>query len=181
MKTRHIFFQIQPVLGDALNTDVVEVLDLTLVEKELLDSAFKQAKQHLDELREHAASRQVTADGKKLIVTVAPIPTEGSAVYSNLVTTLKQVLGPERYQLFNDVTGDSFDRSFESFGLNTVSYELSLEPISQPGSAPNYAFKQSFKAADGSGSSGWSNGTMDRSSLEKSFPVLAHFFTPDIK
>ena len=167
-----------PFSGDSFSHEVAILLGLTPTEFDHIDAAIQQTKQRLNDLALNAATAHVSADGKTLIVTVPPLPNEGDSLYANLLNTITQVLGPERFQLFNEITGDTFDSHFDRFGLNPVTYELTLQPADVVGGTPRYFYRRSYTDANGK-STGWSSATVSRSSLENSYPVLAHFFPSD--
>ena len=163
-------------MGDSFNRELVLLLGVTPAELEQLDVATKNTKKSLDDLAIHAASRRVSDDGKTLIVTVPSLSAESGALYTNLISTVKQVLGPERYQLFDDLSGEIFDRSFDQFGLNPLTYELTLKPVSTAGGVATYSFKRSYVDAANSGNFGWSSGTTSSAYPD---PFLMHFLPTD--
>lgn len=155
-------------------------LGLTPGEVEQLSSAYLQTKKNFDDLAIRSAAGKISADGKILVITVPSLTGESAPLYSNLLDTVKQVLGPDRYSLFNELAGDGFDRTFDRFGLNPVTYELTLEPEKIEGGFARYPLKTSYIDVSREGSRGWGTGTVTRADLQENNPVIAHFFTPDI-
>ena len=180
LRHRNIRFHMTAFEGDSLNSELAVMLGLTQEEFDHINAAVQQTKQQLADLAVHAATGRVTADGKTLIVSVPPLSTGSDSIYNNLLKTITQALGPERYQLFSELTEDGFERNFDCFGLNPVNYELTLQPTSTVGDVPFYAYKRSYTYVDGSMISGSDSGTVSRSDLEKIFPALARFLPPDL-
>jgi hypothetical protein len=179
LKRRHSLFQMSAFMGDSFNVELAVVLGLNSAEIEQIDMAVQQVKKRLDELEVHAATGQVSADGKTLTVSIPSLTNEGGALYADLLNKFSQVMGPERFQLFNEITGDSFDRNFDRFDLNAVTYELALDPTNTIGNKTLYSFKR-YTSDGADKSTSWSGGTLDRESLQKTYPALGHFFTPDL-
>jgi len=169
---------VHPFNADAFDPKLAALLDLSPAEVDQINGALRQTKQRLDELAIQTATSKVSPDGKLLTVMVSPLPAQGDALYANLLGTIKKVLGPDRFQLFDQIAGAGFDGAFDRYGLNPVTYELSLEPSDTQVGGPVYNYKRYFVGADGK-SSGWGSGVLSRSAIEATFPVLAHFLPAD--
>ena len=153
------------------------ILGLTPAEIEQINGALGRTKQALEEFKFRAAAAQPSTDGKTLVVTLPPLPGESSRVYTELLTTLKTVFGPERYQMFDELTGDRFEQAFGSFGLNADRFELTLQPANSNGVSV-YTFKRtSIYARDGSESTGEEKMTPE--GIKEHYPVLARFLPPE--
>ena len=176
IKRRGISLQVAPFnpVEIKLDLQLAILLGMTPSEYDRLNEALQQTKQHYDELAVHAAANHVGADGKTLEVTVPSLGADGDSLYTSLLNTFREVLGPERFQVFNAVAGEGFDTSFDRFGLDPVRYVLTLQPADQARNAPRYSVTRYVTDANGTSSS-WSSGTYTRSDLEKGYPVLAHF------
>jgi hypothetical protein len=97
------------------------------------------------------------------------------ATYDRLLGTLKSTLGPERYEVFNELSGEGFERSFDQFGLNNLRYELVLEPkLPFPGAPAHFEYKRHYLDAAGVGK-GWTGSIVSLDQIEKSDPILARF------
>ena len=157
------------------------ILGLTPGEIDQLNAALARTKRDLDDLALRNATAQTSADGKTLIVTVPSAPTESSRIYDELLAALSNVLGPERLQLFKEISGDGFDHSFDQFGLNPVRYELTLQPTTFPDGTQVYPYASAFLVAGATtGSiSGSEQSFLRADGIKKSHPVLAHFLPPD--
>jgi hypothetical protein len=174
LKNRRRLLNMPCFIGDSLDPELSITLTLTAAETEQIEAAARQTKRHLDDLAIGKATAQLTHDNKILIVVVPAMPIEGAACYASLLSTLAKVLGPERLKRFNEITGDGFDRNFNRFGLISITYELTLQPLTQ-GDKTVYFFKRSFLDPDSGNNS--SEGTSTREEIEQHDPVLAHFFT----
>lgn len=178
MKRRNSHLYVIPFVGDSLNLDLAVTLGLSPAEVDQINAAYRTARQRLSDQALKTATSRISADGTKLIVSIPPFPTEADSPYSDLLNKVTQVLGPERFQVFNEVAGEAFDRDSDRFGLNAVTYELGLQPVGTATSPPSYSLRHSSVAADVKESSS-ASGTFTRADIEKFFPVLTHFLPPD--
>jgi hypothetical protein len=153
--------------------DLALILGLTRSQIEQINSALGRTKQTLEELKFRAATAQHSADGKSLLVTLPPLTVENSRVYSELLTTMKTVLGPARYQVFNELTGDQFEQAFGSFGLNTDRFDLTLQPANTNG-VSMYTFKHTSIWASNSSES-INEEKMWPELIKTRYPILARF------
>lgn len=178
---RHLFLHVVPIdhLGGHLGLDpkLAVMLGLTPAEFDHLNAAIQKTERKFAELAIQKAVSHVSANGKTLTVAVPPLARAGDALYANLLNTFENVLGPQRFQLFNAVAGDSFDNSFGGFGVDPVTYVLTLQPTGNDGGTPRYSVTRSFTQT-GQNGVGWSRGSYSRKNLEENFPVLAHFLPP---
>ena len=173
--------QMSPFSADGLNIELALVLGLTKEETNRLNAAVAEAKRRLEDASLRAAKGQLSADGQTLVVSVPPLPEEGGAAYAQLLDVFRRTLGEERFRLFSELTGDQLDRSFDRFGLNPVTYELTLKSANQSGENPAYPFKRYFNDAATTGSTGWSGGAISRADIEKTYPVLARYLPPTVR
>lgn len=162
--------------GEAFSPDFGKALDLTPDEMTRLNDVVLDTKHELDAARLAHTTTHTSEDGKTLIVDVPTVDVSASrAAYDRLLETLKSTLGPERYEMFNELGGEDFERGFDQFGLNNVRYELVLQPVfPAAGTAPHYEYKRYFLDATGNGT-GWGGSTMSIAQIEKYDPILARF------
>ena len=161
------------------DTQMAIMLGLKPDEYDRLNAAIRQTQQQLNDLAIQAATAHLSPDGKTLQVTVPSLAAGGDALYSSLLNTFAQVLGPDRFQVFNALAGDTFDTSFDRFGLNPTSYVLTLQPLAPAAGPPLYQVTRNYTDATGK-SRGWSNSTYRLPDLQKDLPVLAHFLPPEL-
>lgn len=134
---------------DKLNPQFIKVFDLSPPEVARLEGSLKLAKEQIDALLSRAATGEISADGAKLTVTVPPQPTEGGVIHDTLLSAFEQVLGPDRFLLFNTMSGDAFEQSFDQFGLATEIFTVDLNPERMSGGRPLYQVKKETKGAEG--------------------------------
>lgn len=180
MKRRNTYLSTMPFNPYGLDLSLALMLGLAPAEIEELNTAYQETKKNLDNLAVGAATGQVSADGRKLVVAVPSLTAGSAPLYTNLLETIKRVLGPDRYPLFNEIAGEGFDVLFDRFGLNPVTYELTLQPESKAGNPPSYLLNISSNDAVHRGGRTWSSNPTTREDLGKNFPAVAHFFTPDL-
>lgn len=168
--------------GDKFTPALGKILGLTSDETNRLNGAALEAKHALDAVRLGRASSHPSEDGRTLVVESPAIdPATSRALYEGLLGTLKTTLGPERYGLFNELTGDSFEAGFDQFGLNSLRYEIVLQSKPPPaGNLPYLEYKRHYVDPTGA-SQGWSDSTVSIAHIEKNDPILAHFIPPKLK
>jgi hypothetical protein len=161
---------------------LLKIVGLTPDETARLENAAFAAKRKIIEARMSRAKPSMSDDGKTLIVEVPPIDaTTSRAIYENLLDTVKSTLGAERYSVFTELTGESFELGFDQFGLNSLRYELALEArsVSAEGTA-YYEYKRHFLDPSGA-SKGWGGSILSVAQLEKEDPILGHFIPERMK
>lgn len=162
----------------ALNKQLAVMLGLGPEDYGRLNAAIARTKERLDELAIQAARPRLSADRQTFVLNIPPHPQTSDPVYADLVDTFAQVLGPDRFKLFNAVSGDAFDGSFNRFGLDPVTYELTLQPELSD-STPRFKVIQSFAGADGQHSVR-TTGSYSIETIKRTYPVLAHFLPPSL-
>jgi hypothetical protein len=174
--------QIAAFSGDKFSPQLGKALSLTPDESSRLALAAQEAKRAIDAARLARASSRVSEDGKTLIVESPSVDVAASrAIYDRLLDTVKSTLDRERFELFNELTGDSFDRGFEQFGLQSYRYEMELTPILIPERAGDHLnFKRHILNYNGV-SVGWSGSRLNYPGIEKHAPVLAHFIPSELR
>lgn len=183
LKGRHLSLHISPIGHfdgrPEIDSNLALMLGLTPGEFDRLNAAIQKTYRKFDELAIQRATSRVSADGKTLTVSVPSLAQQGNSLYTGLLQTFENVLGPQRFQLFNAVAGDAFDNSFNSFGVDPVTYVLTLQPAGNGGGTPQYSVTSSYRQASPSGV-GWRSGSLSLASLDKEYPVLAHFLPPNL-
>ena len=152
---------------------------LTESETAQLNQAYKRAQQRLEELALQAARLDPSSTAGKLVVAVPPFPAEGGQTYSALLATFSAVLGDERSAVFNQLSGDAFERALGSFGLENTHYEVAPQEMVK--GRQLYSIHRSFTLPDGSGgtrSGGTLTGAGFAEDLAKFHPVLKSFPLP---
>jgi len=162
---------------DKVGPQLVGFFDLTPAETATLNAAVARAAQRMAELSHLHASGKVDETTGKLIVDVAAFPEEGGRVYDELLGQFRSVLGPERFAYFGTFFGDNFDRSYDSFGLHRVRYEVELTPVTTLNGQPVHRIERSFVAGDGTGS-GRGGGQLPLDRLVEYNPILKRFLPP---
>ncbi len=165
--------------GNTFSLQLAIMLGLTEDEYDRLNAAIQETKLRCDDLAIQSATSHLSKDGKTLEVTVPSLAAGGDTLYSGLLDEFTQVLGPERYQLFNALAGDAFDASFDRFGLNSVTYRLTVQSPEQDDAPSKYSVTRNYIDANGK-NGGANTGTFSSSDLKKIYPVLAHFLRPDL-
>ena len=163
--------------NDRLHPAFARIFGLSPAKSDQLNAAVKSARQRLDEIALKAAVPETNSDRGPVVINIPGSPVEGGAVYNDLLNTFKDVLGPELSPQFNLLAGESFERAFDRFGLNSVKYEISVQPIVSSKIGPTYLIKRYYSDADGH-SRGSSTSTMSADSAIRSFPVIARFLPP---
>lgn len=165
-----------PVRG--LDPVFVRFFNLTPAEAGRLAGSIKLAQAQYDSMVDAAATGGVSDDGKTLTVTVPSFPAEGGAIHDELLGAFEQVLGPDRFALFNVVTRDQFEQSFNQFGLGKVTYAMELTPTIIAGARPIYKATRATSGPDGSWGSS-SGSVLGAADVKKYFPAMSRFLPPD--
>ena len=169
-----------PVFGqNRVNPHFAQFFELTPDETNRLSAAVAQAAQRMEDLADLHAVGNLDAAAGKLTVNVTAFPAEGGIVYNELLGQFQTVLGPERFAYFNIFFGDTFDQSFDGFGLNQVRYEVDLTPTVTPQGQTNYSYTRSFVTGDAKGR-GQGGGQLPLPLLIKYNPTLKRFIPPSL-
>ena len=89
-----------PFQGVGLNPIFVLMLDLSDEEVIELEDALAVAQMRFREIKNQAATGNLSADGKTLVVTVPTMPVAGGMLYDALLDSFASVMGPDRFALF---------------------------------------------------------------------------------
>lgn len=149
--------------------------DLTSTETAALDIAIGQASQSLGELARQHSHGEIDATGAKLVVEIMPFAEEGGAVYDSLLRQFEAVLGSERFSAFSSLFSESFDQSFDGYGLNRVHYEVNRNPIAFINKSPIYGYLRTSYTPNGNGNR-TDTGAINLQDIEKKHPALDKFF-----
>jgi len=165
-----------PLFGeDGLDSTFVALFDLTPSEAASLELATHRAKDQLLELARHVARVDVDRSHGKVTVDVPSVPGKGGQIYDQLLAAFGSVLGPEKFQQFNTLEGDAFDRSFGSFGVAMKKYEVTVR-VDQRGQT----WFDVRASSSEPNSSSTSNSAVSRQDLAKYFPLLVGIVPPDL-
>lgn len=181
LKEAGTYLSILPFVGDRINATFILMFDLTKDEVSQLEGALAVSTREYREMQSQAATGGLSADGQKLIVKVPPTPEVGGAIYNRLLNSFTTVLGSDRLVLFNAISRDTFDRSYDSFGLNTVTYEVDLTPAE--GSTEQrkiYNLVHSYVAPNGV-NKGYGTSRTGLQELKAKFPMVLKFLPPEFK
>lgn len=174
------YLTVGPYVQDRISPTFLLMFDLTKDEVDRLESAASNASERYQEMQSRVAAGEMNADGSKLIVNVPPTPEAGGILYDDLLATFADVLGPDRFELFNVLSRQSFDQRYDRFGLNTVTYELDLTPIGgYTGQRDIYKLVHSYVAPDGQ-TKGHGTSQSNLKGLLQSHPLLTRFIPPEL-
>ena len=179
--------------GKNVDQQFASVYGLTPAETADLSEASRQAKEQLAEMTLRHVELDPTSDEKKLIVTVPAFAKEGGQVYDALLGKISSVLGPDRYALFDEISGRALDQEFGGFGLARNRYEVVLQAT--PGGDPVFKATRAYVydaidyrplngiasgSTSGTSSGGFVNNSMNASGIIESFPFLKSFTLPSV-
>ncbi len=156
----------------SLDPTFATVYGLSPNEVAALNVAIHAAKDKLSALAIQVAKVQPSADGTQLVVEVPAVTDQGSAIYDSLLQAFSGVLGPDRLQAFNQLSGNSFESGFDSFGLANTRYELTATDQTDSNGQTLYKIAMSSALP---GSQSTSNGTVTLEQVGAFSPVLGHF------
>ncbi|HEY4247440.1 MAG TPA: hypothetical protein VGM64_11320 [Lacunisphaera sp.] len=166
---------VRPVAGDKLDIGLVLMLGLTTDEWNRINRSILETRTQIEHLRLATAVSTLSKDGKKTIITLPPLANEVDPIYKSLISTLSTVLGPEKYNFFNKVAGDSLDQMYDNFGANEIIYEIANEPTANADGTKVYAYRRSsFASVGGAGS--WSSSKAELGKIDD--PLLRGFLPP---
>jgi hypothetical protein len=164
-----------PVFGpDGVEPTFARVYGLSPQELGVLNDAIKATKERFTVLAIQSAKAQLSADGAHLVVEVPPVTDQGGVIYDQLLQSFERVLGPDRFQSFNALSGEVFDTGFGSFGLWNSRYEVSESTPKTATRDATYRIIMSSTGPDGSSSG---NFTLNHKGLSTQYPVLSHFIS----
>ncbi|HLP03478.1 MAG TPA: hypothetical protein VK163_15735 [Opitutaceae bacterium] len=146
----------------------VSAYGLTAEEGRLLREALTAAREKMDRGRLAAAKVEVRSDNLGAVIEVPALPELGGAAYDDVLATFRAVLGPERWEYFDEFSADGFEHGFLSFGAMQTKIEIEVKQF--PGGAQYFDVKDHYVGPDGSG---WSGGTVDPASFRQSYPFAA--------
>jgi len=155
----------------------VGLFGLSSSEQKTLEAAFGEARRRSIEMQIKAAKVTEDPATDMLIVDIPTQPELGGQIYDDLLNTLRNVLGPDRYAYFNDFSGKPFERGLDSFGASKTKFEITREV--SPDGKIGYSYKKYFN--DPTGGNGWSGGRLDLDGLTQFFPEIAPLIPPGFK
>ena len=157
---------------DRLDPKFASVYNLSADDVAILNRAIADAKGRMDAIAMQMASFKASVDGSKLTVEVPSTVERGGPIYDGLLQTFRSVLGPDRFQSFGDVSGDSFEYGFNYFGLSNVRYEVYPSGQNNADGAPFYTV---VKSSTGPERRETVTQTIMLSQIGGLYPVLGHF------
>jgi hypothetical protein len=159
-------------MNDGLDPTFVGVYGLSPNEVATLNEAIRAAKDKMYALALQLAKVQPSPDGTRLVVEVPSTTDQGSPIYDTLLQTFTSVLGPDRLQSFNQLSGNNFESGFGSFGLANTRYELTATDQTDSTGEPIYKVSVSSTLPN---SNSTSNGTVTLDQAGTFYPLLGHF------
>jgi len=180
LKAHGAFIAIPALTGndDTLSPLFISYFELSPGVVGKLQAGLTHARGQNDAMSSSVATGGLNADGTKLTVTVPPFPTAGGMIHDTLLLAFEHVLGPERFEAFNQVSRDNFEGEMDKFGLNTVTYTMDLKPTATFSGRAIYAI--STKSAQSNFDWRTSGGRLDVSQIRKTYPVLGRFIPADL-
>ncbi|RFC41879.1 MAG: hypothetical protein DUW69_002519 [Verrucomicrobia bacterium] len=164
-----------PVFGaDGLEPTFAKVYGLSPEEISALNEAIKATKGKFTALAIQTAKAELSADGSRLVVEVPSVTDQGGGIYDQLLQSFEGVLGPDRFQSFNALSGAIFDTGFGSFGIWNTRYEVS---VATPKTATWDATYRITMNSTGPNGSSNGNFTLHQNGLSTQYPVLSHFIS----
>lgn len=91
--------------------------------KQRIKDALKKTAEEIGSIRSAKAVIYPGEESNTLTITL-PETTDGAALYDNLLSVIKSELGPERFELFNEIGGHRFETEFGYYGLSTITYNV---------------------------------------------------------
>jgi hypothetical protein len=161
--------------NEGIDPTFARVYDLNPGEIAVLNEAIKATKEKFTAAAIQNAKAQLSPDGSHLAVEVPPVVDQGGVIYDQLLQTVENVLGPDRFQSFNALSGDTFDSGFGSFGLWSSRYELAATEQKIGKGVPIYRVLVTSKGPNGSSTS---DNSITLKSIPTLYPVLNHFIPP---
>jgi hypothetical protein len=174
--------RIQAFARNGFSPALFKILGLSPTETTRLNDAALEATRRIEDARQPRISSSTSEDGKMLTVDVPAIdPATSREIYDRLLGTLKSTLGPERSEVFNELTGESFESGFDQFGLNNIRYELTLNPTYPATGAPAlFEYKRHYVDPTGA-SKGWSGSNVSVAQIDKNDPILGRFVSSQLR
>ena len=151
-----------------LATGFVSAYGLTPEDGRRLRDALVAARARLDRGRYDAAKVEVRPDNLGAVIHVPALPELGGAAYDEVLTTLRTVLGPDRWAYFEEFSADTFEHGFLRFGA--MENRLEIEVKQRPDGAEFFEVKDHFFGTD---LNGWTGSTLDPGSFHEFFPFAA--------
>lgn len=145
------------IWNDSLDPQMALILGLTSEEVDQIDRSIRNTRLRVEQLRLNTAKSARSDDGKTMTITLPPIAAEATPIYKSLVSVISEVLGPDRFDFFNQVAGDRFDAIYDHFGADAVDYEVTLAPTVKADGKKVFAFKRT--SHDNGGAVYWSSGS----------------------
>ncbi len=161
--------------NDALDAIFASVYDLSPSEINALNAAIRAAKEKLFAIAVQQAKVEPSGDGSRFVVEVPSTTDQGGTIYDGLLRTFADVLGPDRFQSFNELSGTNFESGFGAFGLANTRYELTVSDTTSPTGTPLYKVLVSSTLP---GSQTTSTGLLSFDEVGTYYPLLGHFVPP---
>jgi len=146
-------------------------LGLTENERARIEDAVARAKAIIEQRRLAMATCETSSDGSSMTIQIPSLGKDGTVVYQSLLSEIVQVLGRDRFEVFSETCGESFDSSFDHFGADEVHYEIDLAHAVTTGNQTTYNIKGSSVEPDarGLGAHYMSSGTVSTTDVHDMF------------
>lgn len=168
---------VSPFTDTTLNPIFVKAFALDGAEEAKLRLALIDSRRRYDEVLTRTAQGRIDEAGKELTVKIAPSPEAGGRIHDDLLDTFRNVLGPERFALFNQLSAEAFAGTYDSFGMGQVTLTMKLTPRHVPNGPDTYQIVRAVTSASGQRTLGTSQ--IDLATARRSFPVLFRFLPAD--
>ena len=169
-----------PILAEEPSREIIALLQLSELEIKQLTNLHRATRQAIARERMAAATSRVGDDGK-IIVDAPGLAAAASAEYFDRCTRrYRELLGADRFALFNEVAGEQFERSFERFGLDALSFHFSprLRQVTE-GAPAVVEFTRYWFDASGNGT-GTSSNMLPPAALLRQHPELERMLPPEL-
>jgi hypothetical protein len=158
-----------------INSTFVRLFGLSSSEQKTLEEAVKDARRRSDEMRMRAAKATEDPKGDVLTIDIPAQPELGGQIYDVLLSSFRNVLGPDRFGYFSSFSGEPFERGLDSYGALKTKFEITRSVASN--GALYYSYKK-YYSGPGVGNEGWHGGTLDPDRFAQFFPEIAPLIPP---
>jgi hypothetical protein len=140
-----------------LDESFVSLFALNATEQEQLQHSIDIVRSNLADLERANATMWRDPSGN-IVVSVAPFPQEGGAVYDGMMQRFAQILGPDRNDAFRTLGAEQFENLLGRFGAAERTYTFGYDETERPGQPYTFQDKVVQRTPKG-GLSGNTNNT----------------------
>lgn len=162
-----------------LTPEFIRFFNLSSAEQQAILTALENAKRQSLQIASQAAQLTGRPTADDLVIEVPALPESGGKIYDDLLHSLRDVLGPDRYSYFDLFSGKEVERKNDSYGTKRKKYEIHREQGAS--NHVSYSLKISVWELGTDGTMTIQTSGTDSAWLANTYPEIAEQIPSDFK